>query len=128
MQSGFAGQIINVGEVPEDFDPSQVPGAFGGEMPEGFDPSQMQDGFSGMFPGGSSDGTETAPSDNSGNTDSAGNSNRPSRDNMQMPGGDFNFNMNNTGNAASSSANLIWLSVSVLILGAGLIVAKVYKH
>ncbi|MGI6743169.1 MAG: CotH kinase family protein [Eubacteriales bacterium] len=120
MQGGFGGQMSNMGEMPERFDPSQIP--------EGFDPSQMQDGFSGMFPGGSSDGTETTPSDNSGNTDSADNSNRPSRDNMQIPGGDFNFNMNNTGNTASSSANLIWLSVSVLILGAGLIVAKVYKH
>ena len=107
-------------------------GGFTGEMPEGFDPSQMPGDFGGMFPGGSSDvssdGTETTPSDNSGNTDSAGNSNRPFGGNMQMPGGDFNFNMNGMGNATSNSTNLIWLVVSILILGAGLLVAKLYKH
>ena len=124
--------------MPEGFDPSQIQGGFSGqmpnmgEMPEGFDPSQMPGDFGGMFPGGSSDvssdGTETTPSDNSGNTDSAGNSNRPSGGNMQMPGGDFNFNMNSMGNAALSSTNWIWLAVSVLILGVGLLIAKLYKH
>jgi len=97
-------------------------------MPEGFDPSQMQGGFGGMFPGGASDETGTTPSDNSDNTDSTDNSNRPSRDNMQMPGGNFNPNMNNMGNAASSSTNFIWFAVSVLILGAGLLIAKLYKR
>ena len=117
--------------LPEGFDPSQIPSGAGGQMPgmgefpEGFDPSQMPSDFGGMFPSGSSDGTETTPSDHSGDTDSTGDSNRPSRDNMQMPGGDFNFNMN--GNAASSSTNWIWLAVSVLILGVGLLIAKLYK-
>ena len=97
-------------------------------MPEGFDPSQMQGGFGGMFPGGASDETGTTPSDNSDNTDSTDNSNRLSRDNMQMPGGNFNPNMNNMGNAASSSTNFIWFAVSVLILGAGLLIAKLYKR
>ena len=112
--------------LPEGFAPSQIPSGAGGQMPgmgelpEGFDPSQMPSDFSGMFPGGSSDGTETTPSDNLGNTDSAENSNRPSGGNMQMPGGDFNFNMNGMGNATSNSTNLIWLVVSILILGAGL--------
>lgn len=46
----------------------------------------------------------------------------------EMPGGNFNFNMNVMGNTASSSTNWIWLAVSVLILGAGLIIAKLYKH
>ena len=120
--------------LPEGFDPSQIPGGAGGQMPgmgelpEGFDPSQMPSDFGGMFPGGSSDGTETTPSDNLGNTDSAENSNRPSGGNMQMPGGDFNFNMNGMGNATSNSTNLIWLVVSILILGAGLLVAKLYKR
>ena len=103
--------------MPEGFDPSQ--------MPEGFDPSGMQGGLGGMFPGQTSGGTGTTPSDHSGDTDSTGDSNRPSRDNMQMPGGDSNFNMN--GNAASSSTNWIWLAVSVLILGVGLLIAKLYK-
>ena len=132
IPSGAGGQMPGMGELPEGFDPSQMQGGFTGEMPEGFDPSQMPGDFGGMFPGGSSDvssdGTETTPSDNSGNTDSAGNSNRPFGGNMQMPGGDFNFNMNGMGNATSSGTNLIWLAVSILILGAGLLIAKLYKH
>ena len=77
--------------MPEDFDPSQMQGAFGGQMPnmgelpEGFDPSQM-------------------------------------------PGGNWGPNMNGTGRTASSGANLIWLAVSVLVLGVGLLVAKLYKR
>ena len=120
--------------LPEGFDPSQIPSGAGGqipgmgELPEGFDPSQMPGDFGGMFPGGASDGTETTPSDNSGNTNSAENSNRPSGGNMQMPGGDSNFNMNGMGNATSSGTNLIWLAVSILILGAGLLIAKLYKR
>ena len=128
IPNGAGGQMPGMGELPEGFDPSQMQGGFTGEMPEGFDPSQMPGDFGGMFPGGSSDGTETTPSDNSGNTDSAENSNRPSGGNMQMPGGEFNFNMNGMGNATSSSINLIWLVVSILILGAGLLIAKLYKH
>ena len=120
--------------LPEGFDPSQIPSGAGGqipgmgELPEGFDPSQMPGDFGGMFPGGASDGTETTPSDNSGNTNSAENSNRPSGGNMQMPGGNWGSNMNGTGNATSSSTNLTWLAVSVLILGAGLLIAKLYKR
>ena len=117
-----------MGELPEGFDPSQMQGGFTGEMPEGFDPSQMPGDFGGMFPGQSSDETGTTLSDNSGNTDSANNSNRPSRDNMQMPGGNWGLGMNGMGNAVQSSTNLIWLAVSILILGAGLLIAKLYKR
>ena len=120
MQGGFGAQMPNMGEIPEGFDPSQ--------MPEGFNPSEMQGGFGGMFPGQSSGEAETTSSDNSENTDSANNSYRPSRDNMQMPGGNWGSGMNSTSNTAGSSANWIWLAVSVLILGAGLLIAKLYKH
>ena len=102
-------------------------GGFTGEMPEGLGPSQMPGDFGGMFPGGSSDGTETTPSDNSGNTDSAENSNRPSGGNMQMPGGNWGSNTNGMGNTASSSTNWIWLVVSVVVLGVGLLIVKLYK-
>ena len=117
------GEMPGMGELPEGFDPSQMQGGFTGEMPEGFDPAQMPGGF----PGQSSGGAETTPSGDPGasdNTGSSENGNRPSDGNMQMPGGDFNMN----GNAASNSSGWIWLAVSVLILGAGLIVAKLYKH
>ena len=120
MGGGFSGQMPNMGEIPEGFDPSQ--------MPEGFNPSGMQGGFGGMFPGQSSGEAGTTSSDNSENTDSANNSNRPSRDNMQMPGGNWGSGMNGMGNTAGGSTNLIWLAVSVLVLGVGLLIAKLYKH
>ena len=98
-----------------------------GEIPEGFDPSQTPSDFDGMFPGESPNGTENTPTDNSGNNDSTGAGNRPSRDNMQMPGGNWGSNMNGMGSTASSNTNLIWIAISVLILGAGLLLAKLYK-
>ena len=118
-------------QMPEGFDPSQMPEGFDpSQMPEGFDPSQMPEGFSGGFPGQSSEGTETTPPANSGNSDTSDSSGSRSlfRDNMQMPGGDLNFNMNGMGTAASSSTGWIWIAVSVLVLGAGLIIAKRYKY
>ena len=128
IQGGFSGQMPNMGEIPEGFDPSQMPGGLGGQMPEGFAPSQMQGGFGGMFPGQSYGEAGTTSSDNSENTDSANNSNRPSRDNMQMPGGNWGSGMNGMGNTAGGSTNLIWLAVSVVVLGVGLLIAKLYKH
>lgn len=97
------------------------------EMPEGFDPSQMQEGAGRQMPGQAGNQPSTdgeTPNDPNG----TGETSRPSRDNMQMPDGDFNFNMNDMGNTASSNTNWIWLAVSALILGAGLIIAKLYKH
>ena len=120
IQGGFSGQMPNMGEIPEGFDPSQ--------MPEGFNPSGMQGGFGGMFPGQSSGEAGTTSSDNSENTDSANNSNRPSRDNMQIPGGNWGSDMNGMGNTAGGSTNLIWLAVSVVVLGVGLLIAKLYRH
>ncbi len=73
----------------------------------------------GGFRSPASDKTERTPSENS---------NRPSRDNMQMPEGNFNPNKNSMGKEASSSTNGIWLAVSVLILGAGLILVKYYER
>ena len=45
-----------------------------------------------------------------------------------MPGGNWGSGMNGMGNTAGSSTNLIWLAVSVLVLGVGLLIAKLYKH
>ncbi|MBR5312447.1 MAG: CotH kinase family protein [Clostridia bacterium] len=125
------GQMPDMGEMPEGFDPSSMFG--GGEMPdmgsmpEGFDPSQMMGGFSGSFPGQSS-GENSTDAGDSGNTDSSQNSSRPSRDNMQMPDGNWNFSMNGgTGSAVSDGAAWIWILMSVLVLGAGLIIAKLYR-
>ena len=128
MQGGFGGQMPNMGEMPADFDPSKMPNM--GEMPAGFDATQMPDGFSGMFPGQAS-GEATASPETSGsadNTGSAGTGNRPSVGNMQMPGGDFNFNMSGMGNPAANSSNWIWLAVSVAVLCIGIIIAKRYRY
>ena len=135
LSEGFdPSQIPNMGELPEGFDPSQMQGGFTGQMPnmgklpEGVDPSQMQGGFGGMFPGGFSDNTGENLTDNVAGTDSAENTNRPSRDNMQMPSGDFDFNGNGAGNAMVGGSSLLWLVVSVLILGVGLLIAKRYRY
>ena len=127
-------QISAIPVMSGGFDPSQMQGAFGGqmpnmgEMPEGFDPSQLQGGFGGMFPGGTTDGTETTPSDSTENTDSEDSSTRPSRDNTQMPGGSWGSGMSGMSSTASSRTNWIWLAASVVILGAGLLIAKLYKY
>lgn len=109
------------------------PGDMPDTMPEGFDPSQMPDGFSGSFPGQTSGGKEEpAPSsDDADSTDGTGSSEesgRPSRDSMQLPGGDFPSDMGGTGTSASSSTGWIWVAVSILILGAGLMIAKGYRY
>lgn len=113
IPGGAGGQMPNMGELPEGFDPSQMQGGFTGEIPEGFDPSQI--------PGQN----ENQPSTNGGVDGNAGN--RPSDGNMQMPGSNFNPNMNGTGNPNSSSSGWIWLAVSVVVLGVGLLIVKLYK-
>ena len=85
-------------------------GGFGGDRPEGF----------GGVPDRSSDETTTEPSDQAAES-------RPSRGNMPMPGGDFNPNAAGMNSAASGNANRIWLAISVLVLGIGLLIAKLYK-
>lgn len=107
------------GKMPEGFDPSKIPDGFGAEMPKDFDPSQMPGGFNGNFP----DQSEMTPPENATGTESSESSNQ----NTQMPEGDINFNLSSMGITASSSTNWIWMAASVLILGAGLIIAKVYK-
>ncbi len=97
------------------------------EKPEGFASPQMP----GRFPGQSAGGTETTPSgdsETSDNTGSFGNRNHPSGGNIQMPGGNFGFGMNNMETSTEGVSGWIWIAVSVLILGVGLIIAKVYKH
>ena len=126
--------VSSIGIIPLDnampggFDPSQIQGGFGGqmpnmgEMPDGFDMSQIPDDFGGMFPNESFDDEKNTSSDSN-----EGNTGRPSDSNNKTFGGSWGSNMNGMGNSASSGTDLIWLAVSVLILGAGLLVAKLYK-
>ena len=101
------------GNMPEGFDPSQMPG-MGGNMPEGIDPSQMPsdfgssmpEGFENMFPGQSSDRSQSS---------------RPSMGDMSGMG-----SMGST--TSRGNTQMQWLMASVLILGIGLVIAKLYKY
>ena len=88
----------------------------------------MPEGFSGGIPGQLPEGGAPVPPDASGSVDSSQDSTLPSRDPSQMPGGGFDFSMTGGDSAPSGSSNLIWLAVSVLVLGAGLIIAKLYRY
>lgn len=46
---------------------------------------------------------------------------------MQMPDGNRSSGINGMGRTVQGSTNLIWLVVSVLVLGVGLLLAKLYK-
>lgn len=93
-------------------------GGFGSGMPD-------MEGDKGEFGHrGSPDRTKITPSDNRDGADPKGDSDRSFRDNMQMPEGDRGFHMKDMGNVASGSTDRIWLAASILILGAGLTVAK----
>ena len=110
--------------MPDGFDPAQMQGGFAGQLPEGFDPARMPGGF----PGQSSDGRENTPRDNLDSTDSTENNNRPFRENDKMPGGSLNPDVSSISNASANSSVWIWLAASALILGVGLLIAKLYKH
>ena len=88
---------------------------------------QIQGDVEGMFPDQNGNKTGISPLNQSANTDTTDTGNRPSGDNMQIPGGNRNTDANGMGTASSSSTNLIWLIVSALILGFGLLVAIFYK-
>lgn len=113
MPNGFPG------EMPDGFDTS--------DMPDGFDPSDMQGGFGGNFPSQSSGGeNDDVPSDDTENNgENAGN--RPDGGNMQMPGGNVSFDMNENNAPTFDMTAWILLAVSVVVLAVGLIVAKKYR-
>ena len=103
---------------------STIPSGIPGEIPDDFDPSNMNGGFPGQPSG---DGNANAPS---GDTESNGENgeNRPDGGNMQMPDGDFPFDMNGTNTPASNMTAWIWLAMSIVVLAIGLLIAKLYKH
>ena len=122
---GFGGDMSGMpegftGEMPEGF------GSF--NLPEGFNPSNPPDNASGNFPGQfSGSQTEATPSEASG-TAGDNNTSRPAGGVRQMPGDDFRFHMDGTGNPASNQTGWIWIGASAAVLAIGLAVAKIYKH
>lgn len=115
-KDGFNGQMPNMGEMPEGFDPFQIPGGISGQMPE-----LLEQGDSADDPKGDSEPTE-------GDSQMSGEIIRPSRDNLPMPGGEFNFGMSDMAIPSTNTSSWIWVAVSVLILCAGLVVAMTYKR
>lgn len=92
-------------------DMGSMGGGFGGGMPGG---------SGGTFPGQASDGT-ARPSGDSTETKTE----RPFRDNTQMPEA---FSGNGMGNTAAGGAGLLLLAASILILAMGLVIAKFYQR
>lgn len=128
---------MNGGIGKEGNEKFQMPGMLqNGEtppIPGSTDTVQTQADFDGAipeadFPVQSFNEAETKSSEDSGSADGTENNNRPSGDNMQRPGGNFNPNMNDVSNSTSSEIGRIWLIISVLILGIGLVIAKLYKQ
>lgn len=111
------------GSVPSDLPEGFENGGFNGQMPdmgnlpEGVDPSQMPNGFGGTFPGQSS-----------GEMGSSGQGSRPSVGGMQMPEGSFPSGTGAAGELPEELTGWIWIGVSCLILGVGLIIAKKYRY
>ena len=108
--------------------PSMPDGFDAPNLPDDFDPSNMQGGFGGNVPGQSS-GNENGnvPSGDTKGDDKNG-TNRPSGGNMQVPGGDFSFDMNGSNAPASNMTPWVWIAVSIVVLAIGLVIAKLYKH
>lgn len=119
------------GEMPGDFDPSQM---FGGEMPEGFEPGSMPEGFdpgnmqSGSFPGGfgrngekgtGESSTEAASSENGQDKKDSSKNSRP-----QMGG----FSPNGSSTDKSNETQYILLGISGFVLLAGLIFALKFRR
>ena len=114
-KDGFNGQMPNMGEMPEGFDPFQISGGISGQMPELLEQDDSADD-----PKGDSEPV-------GGDSHMSGEIIRPSRDNLPMPGGEFNLGMSDMVIPSSNTSSWIWVAVSVLILCAGLVVAKIYQ-
>ena len=122
---GNRGSSDTASPLPDDSNAKQP--VQSGTMPQGFDSSWIQGDFGGAFPSQPADRTENAPAANWGNTDSTGTANRPSRDNVQIPSGNWGSNMNGISNTNFTLSAWGWIAVSVIVLGLGLIIAKLYR-
>ena len=97
----------NSASLPEDVT-GNMPSDMPSDMPEGFDTSNLPSDFNGSFPGQSSDDSAgNASTDDGSGTTGDTNMRRPSNRNMQMPNGDFRFDMNGTGSSQSNLTSWI---------------------
>ncbi len=97
------GEMPDMSNMPEGFDMSQ--------MPEGFDMSQFPEGFGNFGSFGATEDTTTVADGDSQPSD---------RDMSSYMGSGYG--------SANNKANYVLLAVSVLVLAAGLVIAKKYKY
>ena len=139
MPDGFAGSFPGwpSGETQDGSDQPDNPGdgtASGQAAGETSAPDASETGDSADDTGDMATGdsvSNAASVDASGSAENAGSARAGSRSswgNMQMPGGSFSFDMSGMGNAASDSTGWMWIAISALVLGAGLIIAGRYRY
>lgn len=136
-KGGFGGGMTDRPDQPNGFDKTESNGqqapqdsgqnlenTTGGE-------SETKRPFGGtmQMPGGNSPFGMNATNASTSNKTKGGESDtqQPFGGTMQMPGGDSPFGMNATSASSSQPAGWIWIGVSVVILAAGLMIAKKYK-
>lgn len=121
---------LNNDETREDMnyvDASAITLSDMGSMGGGHSPDSP-DGLSGDFPGQPpGNQAKNSPPENFG-TSGNNNTDYLPAGNMQMPGGDFSFDINETGSPPSNLTGWVWIAVSAVVLAFGLAVAKKYKH
>ena len=112
----------------------QMTEGFSGQMPEGFDPSQIPEGFSGQMPGNTESSTDQdkKPDETSSNTSDAVGSNsqkngQTSNSKSQRPSMD-GFPGMSSGTKSNDMTAFILIGISAFVLILGIIVAKVYKR
>lgn len=117
-------------QMPEGFDPAQMPEGFSGQLPEDFDPTQMPsgqmpEGFNGQRPQiPNQDGTQSGSSDQTSGkaTDKSAADTKSTRPSM----GSFS-GMSSEKKKEDTTAYLL-IGVSTFVLLCGIIAAKLYKR
>ena len=117
-QTETAQQPPNGMQMPENFDPAQMPN---GQMPENFDPTQMPNGqMSGGF-------NRNETQDNSSEQSGGSALQRPDFSNNNRPSMG-SFSDMNGGNKQTDYTAYILIGISALILIGGLLTAKLYRR
>lgn len=117
-------------QIPEGFDPTQMPEGFNGQFSDGFDPTQMPsgqmpEGFNGQRPQGfGQNGTQSESSDQTSGkaTDKPASDTKSTRPSM---GG---FSGTSSEKKKDDTTAYILIGVSAFVLLCGIITAKLYKR
>ena len=100
------------------------------DLPDNGDPTALPEDFADRFSGSAAGDAErdepAAPSAGGDAETAGGGAGRPGG--MSGSGGDFGFNAPGGGSSATDPSGWIAIAVSALILAAGLVIAKRYRH